>query len=288
MFTNLKRNLYYYFNNNILNILFKPKIKSIDETMDYIINNKSSLARYGDGELALINNLSIGFQDKNIELSTRLKEILKIQSSNILICIPGAINSTDNFTDSAKQCWQEHFKTGRISWLKHINLKFEYGDASMTRLYMDYKDKKNCERYFNKIKRIWDRRNIVIIEGRYTGLGVGNDLFKNALSIRRIVAPNQNAYGKYERIYEEAIKIDKNDLILIALGPTATVLAYDLSKLGYQAIDIGHIDIEYEWFLRGAREKIAIEKKWINEVDTRSSVGIKDDKYLTQIITTIE
>jgi hypothetical protein len=35
-------------------------------------------------------------------------------------------------------------------------------------------------------------------------------------------------------------------LILIALGPTATVLAYDLAKKGYQAIDIGHLPSCYE------------------------------------------
>ena len=44
-------------------------------------------------------------------------------------------------------------------------------------------------------------------------------------------------------------KLSKNKLILIALGPTATVLSYDLYKLGYHVIDIGHADIEYEWFL---------------------------------------
>jgi len=30
------------------------------------------------------------------------------------------------------------------------------------------------------------------------------------------------------------------------LGPTTTVLAYDLYKNGYQAIDIGHVDLEHE------------------------------------------
>ena len=53
----------------------------------------------------------------------------------------------------------------------------------------------------------------------------------------------------------------KNKLILIALGPTATVLSYDLNKLGYQAIDIGHADIEYEWYLRKAKKKIPIKNK---------------------------
>ena len=38
-------------------------------------------------------------------------------------------------------------------------------------------------------------------------------------------------------------------IILISLGPTATILSFDLCKLGYQAIDIGHIDYGYESFL---------------------------------------
>ena len=41
--------------------------------------------------------------------------------------------------------------------------------------------------------------------------------------------------------------------MLIALGPTATILAYDLAEKGVQALDVGHIDIEYEWFLRKDR-----------------------------------
>ena len=32
----------------------------------------------------------------------------------------------------------------------------------------------------------------------------------------------------------------KINYFLLALGPTATVLAYDLCKMGYQAVDIGH------------------------------------------------
>jgi hypothetical protein len=82
------------------------------------------------------------------------------------------------------------------------------------------------------------------------------------------------------------IKINKNILILIALGPTATVLSYDLSRLGYQAIDIGHIDIEYEWFLKNATKKIKIKNKYVNEVDNglNNFTSIKDRVYYKQII----
>ena len=49
-------------------------------------------------------------------------------------------------------------------------------------------------------------------------------------------------------------------MIIIALGPTATVLAYDLAKEGYQALDMGHFDIEYEWYLRNATKKQLLEE----------------------------
>lgn len=46
---------------------------------------------------------------------------------------------------------------------------------------------------------------------------------------------------------------------------TATVLAYDLSLYGYQAVDIGHIDIEYEWLRMGAKTKVPVPGKFTNE-----------------------
>ena len=85
------------------------------------------------------------------------------------------------------------------------------------------------------------------------------------------------------------IKIKKNILILISLGPTATVLAYDLCKLGYQAIDVGHIDIEYEWFLKNASTKVVVENKFVNEVNNGENnfTKVKDKLYYKQIIKTI-
>lgn len=70
---------------------------------------------------------------------------------------------------------------------------------------------------------------------------------------------------------------------------TATVLAYDLAKNGYQAIDIGHIDIEYEWMLMGATEKIPVPGKFTNESQGgHDVVQCLDPGYLSQIITRIK
>lgn len=86
----------------------------------------------------------------------------------------------------------------------------------------------------------------------------------------------------------ELIKQDPSNqekLVLLALGPTATVLAYDLAILGYQAVDIGHIDIEYEWYQKKAFEKIPIEGKFVNESATNClDFQIEDPTYEKSII----
>ena len=46
----------------------------------------------------------------------------------------------------------------------------------------------------------------------------------------------------------------KTKLLLVSMGACAKALTYDLYLDGYQVIDVGNLDIEYEWFLRGANE----------------------------------
>ena len=111
-------------------------------------------------------------------------------------------------------------------------------------------------------------------------------MFDNMKSIKRILCPIKNSFNVYEKIIKEVLKIKEKRLILLALGPTATLLAYDLYKLGYQSIDIGHVDIEYEWYLRKAKRKIIIENKYVNEAKNggKKIFKIKDKKYYKKII----
>ena len=77
-----------------------------------------------------------------------------------------------------------------------------------------------------------------------------------------------------------------NPLFLIALGPTATVLASDLSLKGFQAIDIGHLDICYEQTISGTN--CAVKGKYTNESENGHLVDdCNDEQYLSQIITRI-
>lgn len=79
--------------------------------------------------------------------------------------------------------------------------------------------------------------------------------------------------------------ISTNTLVLAALGPTATVLAYDLCNKGYQAIDIGHLDVEYEWFLRKDVVGTPLEFKYVDgSPEGRKVHRLEDPQYQKQII----
>ena len=84
------------------------------------------------------------------------------------------------------------------------------------------------------------------------------------------------------------MKQSKENLILLALGPTATILAYDLCRLGYQALDIGHIDIEYEWFLKKVDKKVPIENKYTFEAGNLiESDAFENKEYNKQIVSIV-
>lgn len=150
----------------------------------------------------------------------------------------------------------------------------QYGEAFISRFYMPFKDKYVAFQAVELWKQLWADRDLLIVEGEKSRLGVGNDLFDNARSIKRILAPNKEAYSYYDRLITEIKKYDSSHMVLLALGPTATVMAADLCKLGFQAIDIGHIDIEYEWMIMNADHKVPINNKFVNEAG-----GYNGDEY---------
>lgn len=271
-------------------ILF-PKIKTRKETLQEIINENKSICRFGDGEFALIyGDERCRFQNSNIILIKRLKEILKSNNkNNIQIGISDFFGNLDDLRSSGKMVARRFFYDySREKIYSLLNMEKQYYNAYVFRPYC-FVNEKNPSEVFKLIKNIWENRDIVIIEGEYTRMGVGNDLFDNAKSISRIITLNNNAFSKYDEILSEALNLDKNKLVLIALGPTATVLAYDLACKGYQAIDLGHLDIEYEHYLLHATSIVKINNKYTNDViaDNLNNMDNKSNifnNYCKQII----
>lgn len=267
-----------------------PNIAPIEHTLDLIINKHCSIVRYGDGELGLIDKQRFHkFQRDDDRLAKRLYEVLQSKEEKCLIAIADNYGSLDKMTDRGAESIRRYMTSGaREIQMRLLDMDRVYHNAYLTRPYIYFRDKENAGKRFADIKKIWDKRDVVIIEGNMTRLGIGNDLLDNAKSIRRILGPGTNAFDRYDQIMEEALKIQKDILFLVALGPTATVMAYDLFKAGYQAIDIGHIDVEYEWYRMGVENPVKIENKYVCEAVNGDEVGEeKDSKYLSQVIARI-
>lgn len=270
-----------------LGFIFKGLyIASREKTLDEIIYNKKSLTRLSDGEFRIIFGKKAGFQVYNDSLSKRLLQILKYSEENILIGIniPYKKKDLEERSDASRKMWENFFPQVKLKLAQIINKNKKYYSALITRFYSTFRDRTNSLKYIQKFKKIWDKRDILIIEGEKTRVGIGNDLLNNTKSIKRILCPVVNAFNVYDKILTTALKFDKNVLILIALGPTATVLAYDLFKYNYQVIDIGHIDIEYELYLRKANHSIKIPFKYVFEAGGTRNIGnITDKNYYDQI-----
>lgn len=268
-----------------------PKIMDAEKTVEILRKARKSLARFGDGEFELMCGRKRAiFQDSDDKLGGRLREVLRSETDSLLIAIADNYGRLDKYTDEAAEAIRSYMsKKVRKEHMDLLDLERQYYDAYLSRPYMIYRDKKNAGKRFDKIRRIWENQEVLVVEGEYTRFGVGNNLLDNAERVSRVLVPSKNAFSRYDEIMDETRKQGRNKLILAILGPTATVLAYDLAKEGYWIIDIGQLDAEYEWYLRGVDERCDIPYKNISEVAQYGDV-ITDDrnscikKYKKEII----
>lgn len=277
----------------IQDIIFKsPMVENDINSLKKIKEERCSVSRFGDGEMALVNQQNIKFQKHDELLARRLEEVLESNEKDMLICIPNIfrVDSLKYLTYESKVFWLNELIKNRKIWYNVPKKDKLYYDACITRPYIRSKDKQHSKEIFELLKEIWKERDVVIIEGAHSRLGVGNDLFNNTNSLHRVLCPPKDAFKKYDEILQYVIEYVKKDrLLLISLGPTATVMAYDLHRSGYQAIDLGHIDLEYEWFLKNAKERIMIKNKAVNELAEEALIQeCRDEKYQREILVEIK
>lgn len=261
-------------------------VLSIDQSLDYLLEKGASVVRFGDGEMDLVAGRSIVYQDFDPELSARLREIMSMESDErLMICLPDVFTGLERYSIDAQNFWSLNHLPHFLEKYKNICQAPWYGSTFISRPYIDLEDKTPSAGYFAKLKQLWQDKDLLIVEGLTSRSGVGNDLFDGAKSIKRIICPSSNAYSKLEAIKQAVREHADNRLILTMLGPTAKVLVYDLVQEGYRALDIGHIDSEYEWFQMGASHKVKLSYKHTAEHNFDQDIEFRDDQaYDSQIV----
>lgn len=234
-------------------------VMSASATIDYICTHRASIARFGDGEYTCISGRGIPFQKKSKKLKERLLEILSSEPENCLIAFQKYdapdLERIESYDDLGY--WDGCFAQVGKYFLERVSAARVYGNALVSRLPAFE------EGGVENVKRLWEGRDVVLVTGKGSAFELDQRLFHNLTSVAYLDGLARHAFSEYDALLNECSRFDKDKLFLIALGPTATVLAYDLSQQGYQALDIGHLPNCFHEFLgeKGSPEREQKKKK---------------------------
>lgn len=261
-------------------------VMSVSDTIRELRDTNKSLVRFGDGEVAMMRGVSLKLQKQSPELVERMKNIIGYHDDNLMVSIQDIFDGLELYVPKSRQFWRDHLLFCRKFYEEYCTGDRTYCSTSFSRCYITIEDKTQCAKWFEDIRKIWEGKDIVVVEGVATHNGVTNDMLDLAHSVERIICPAKNAYLAYDRILDSCLKYDKDKLFLLSLGATAKPLAEDLFNAGYRVIDIGNLDVEYEWYLTGTTEKVELPK---NRVVTESdNINAGYDNYLAEVKQIIE
>lgn len=220
-------------------------VRVIDEkeTLRVLCERRASLARFGDGEMEIMIGRGIHFQEYNLRLARRLRQILQSPAEKFLVGIPN-FPALQIRSAGRRRNWQRY----RLMFSHLIRRNREYHSAFVSRpggiVGLE------SGQYFQAFEALWAGRDVVLVHN--SAATVSHPLLRLARSIRHVLCPAQHAFRQYSSLLEQAAAFlpMPDVLYLIAAGPTAGVLAWDLAQRGAQAVDIGHLTNVYDEFLQ--------------------------------------
>ena len=211
------------------------------ETLNIIRERRASIARYGDGELEIMIGGGIYFQEHDPELARRLRSILRSPRENFLIGIPN-FDGLQIKTQSRKGSWERYRRmySHLVRRGAPYHSSFVSRPASIVGL--------ETVEYFRAWESLWDGREVVVVH--HSEATAKDELFRSARDVHFVPCAAQHTFREYPALLERAAAhCDRSDvLFLIAAGPTAGVLAWDLTEGGAQALDVGHLTAAYHEF----------------------------------------
>lgn len=207
-----------------------PRVAGEFDTVRKLLKGYS-IARFGDGELKILDGYGYSREVSNGKLSAEMRMLLMMPSDQCLVGIPTM--------DPAGPKYQ--------NWLRHRDRFCRYVDRKDgTRYYSAFitrpdsaADPIESDEYFDLISQLWGGRDRVVVlsEARNKLLTV---VRATAGSVVHIECPSRSAYSQIDDL-ERAIVNAAPSVALLSCGPTATCLANRLAGRGIQGVDLGSI-----------------------------------------------
>ena len=206
-----------------------PNVIGEYKTLTHILKYGKSIARYGDGELKLMEGKGYIREVANEQLSSELRRVIKHHNDACIIGIPTMDPDGPKYPN-----WSKH-KDRFMQYFQQADGN-RYYSAFISR--PDSAPAIDTPEYIEMIRRLWRGRKAVVI------CEPANKL----LSVIRLTDPDvahlpcirHGAYSTIESLEREAIALSP-EVVIMACGPTATCLADRFARRGVQGIDLGSI-----------------------------------------------
>lgn len=243
---------------DLLKAIKKNNIKTIpdEEVLQFVQQNNMSLIRWGDGETIIASGGDIYFQKGDEQLAKELNKIVdSYNERQYVLAIPVEYLNCPIYSLQLHELkiW---YKT-RAFFAKRINRQVCYANSLIFR---DYMISKHLGAATIISGMCQDKKLAIVV----TGNSINDQVFsQSGCKYISLLVPNKDAYTEYDRIIDSIKKVvlqenvDKKDaIIFLSCGPTAKVLAYNLSEYGLQCIDVG---VLFNKSMIEKKYKIAVE-----------------------------
>ncbi len=191
-----------------------------------------SISRFGDGELALLDDgksLRRMRWEPDKSLTEELRKIIANPHPKCLVGIPTMDPKGDKYDN-----WKRHKS-------RYTDRLRGYG----TKYYSAFISRPDCgtawlenQEYADAVRSIWRGKRIVLVSEPYSK--ILTDMRITGEDAKHISCPMYDAH-KHRDEYEQAILEIKPDIAILSAGPVATVLPNRMAGHGIQTIDMGSI-----------------------------------------------
>jgi len=213
-----------------------------DETIRRIREDGCSIGRYGDGELRLAKypQNNIPCHEGNEELGRRLREILRYKGKPAMEKTREFLVGVPNIRPGSKlyACKPRLHRVFLKPDLEDLyDREITYYSSLVTRNDMIERDLD----YWKGFADIFTGKRVCVVGSDRKHLK--DPMFAGAEKpLYFVQGTKQHSFRDYDRILKDCLRLrqEPNIIYALLLGPTATVLAFDLFKAGCQAIDTGN------------------------------------------------
>ena len=230
-----------------------PKILDTLESLTLLERQPKSFARYGDGEIWMMQKKDILFQKYDPLLAEKLLKVMKTKRNDLYIGLNRTyFHALNPMSTEHQRNFQRRYHTNlRRFLMEEANPEIQYLDANCLMGYFRHTDQDAYHDILSRRMKIFEGRKVAVVTGKSVLGKLDYDIFQLAASKIIIEAPSVNAFSAYDSILRDISRnVSKDIMIHLILGPTATVMAADLTDVGYVAWDSGHMAKDYDAYMK--------------------------------------